>query len=385
MLTCRRADFTLPEGLHYLNCAYMSPLSRRVEEAGVTGMARKRDPAGIRSDDFFRDCDALRALFARLVHAPDSQRVAIVPSVSYGIGVVARNETARTGQNIVVSAEQFPSNVYPWRVLCAERCLELRTVAAPEVGEGRGEEWNARLLEAIDGDTAIVALPHHHWTDGTRFDLQAIGTRARDVGAALVIDGTQTLGAAPFDVAAIRPDALVCAAYKWLLGPYSIGLAYYGPRYDGGRPLEEAWLAKPASEDFRRIAEYRDDYRPAALRYDVGERSDFIRVPMLIAAIGQLLEWGIASIRNYCARLVHEMVEGVRDLDVWVEEAVWRAPHLFGLRLPPGVDLGRLQSAFAARRVYVSLRASAVRISPNVYNDPRDGEALCDALRDALD
>ena len=57
------------------------------------------------------------------------------------------------------------------------------------------------MLEAIDARTAIVALGHVHWTDGTQFDLEAIGARAREVGAALVVDGTQSVGAMPFDVA----------------------------------------------------------------------------------------------------------------------------------------------------------------------------------------
>ena len=51
---------------------------------------------------------------------------------------------------------------------------------------------------------------------------------------ALVVDGTQSVGALPFDVGQIQPDALICATYKWLLGPYSLGLSYFGPRFDEG-------------------------------------------------------------------------------------------------------------------------------------------------------
>ena len=66
------------------------------------------------------------------------------------------------------------------------------------------------------------------------------------------------VGALPFDVREIQPDALVCAGYKWLLGPYSIGVAYFGPRYDGGEPIEENWIARRGSEDFQRLVDYQD-------------------------------------------------------------------------------------------------------------------------------
>ena len=107
--------FSLPEDLHYLNCAYMSPTPKRVAEAGASGIALKSVPSQIKSQDFFTNSDRVRELFARLVNVADPQRVAIIPAASYGIAVVARNTPLARGQNIVVAHEQFPSNVYAWR------------------------------------------------------------------------------------------------------------------------------------------------------------------------------------------------------------------------------------------------------------------------------
>jgi selenocysteine lyase/cysteine desulfurase len=239
----------------------------------------------------------VRALFARMVGVSNASRIAIVPAVSYGLAAAARNLPIGRGRNVVVSEEQFPSNVHVWRSACRRGGAELRVIAPPVDGAGRGEAWNTAVLEAIDVATAVVALPHLHWTDGTRFDLQRIGERAREVGAALVVDGTQSVGALPFDVAQIRPDALVCAGYKWLLGPYSLGVAYYGPRFDEGEPLEETWIGRAGSEDFRSLVLYRDDYRPGAARYDVGEPSNFALMPMLETALGLVLEWGWQHLR----------------------------------------------------------------------------------------
>src|SRR4051812_20532916 len=169
MLTCQRDLVHLPEGLHYLNCAYMGPLLKSVEAAGIAALRQRHDPTAIRAEDFFSDSDRARGLFARLVSCEPS-RVALVPSVSYAMATAARNLQLRAGQNVVVAAAQFPSNVYGWRRACAESGAALRAVAPPAGDEGRGEGWNQRLLEAIDRQTALVALGNVHWADGTRFD-----------------------------------------------------------------------------------------------------------------------------------------------------------------------------------------------------------------------
>jgi selenocysteine lyase/cysteine desulfurase len=378
MLTCQKSAFQLPAEQHYLNCAYMSPMPRAVEEAGIEGIRRKRNPALIAPADFFTEADRARALFGRLIGA-DGTRVAIVPAVSYGMALVARNIPLARDQNVVVAREQFPSNVHVWRAACRAAGAELRTVEAPD-SRARGQAWNERLAGAIDSATAVVALPHVHWTDGTIFDLVALGARARGVGAALVVDGTQSVGAMHFDTADVRPDAVVVAAYKWLLGPYSIGLAYLGPRFDSGAPLEETWLGRAGSEDFGGLVDYRDEYQPGAARFDVGQRSNFALLPMLIAALEQLLAWDVRAISTYCATLTASLIADAREQGYAMEDDEWRAPHLFGLRPPAGVALSDLHARLAARKVIVSLRGSALRISPHVYNDDEDISALRAAL-----
>ena len=380
MLSCQKSRFSLPDDEHYLNCAYMSPISIAVETAGMTGVARKRVPSRITASDFFTESDRARGLFARLINAPDPSRIAIIPAASYGLAIAARNLPAAAGQNIVVTDEQFPANVHVWRRLSRDRGVAVRVVAPPDVVDGRGHGWNTRLLEAIDSGTAIVALGHVHWTDGTKFDLETIGRRAREVGAALVVDGTQSVGALPFDVQTIQPDALVCATYKWLMGPYAMGFAYLGPRFDGGEPLEETWIGRAGSENFKDLVNYRDDYQPGAIRYDMGERANIALMPMAVAALEQVLEWQPARVQAYCTALTADLVDRVRARGYTVEAPDYRGAHLFGLRAPAGTDIAAVGERLRQRKVFVSLRGSALRVAPHVYNDARDLDALIDAL-----
>ena len=382
-LDCRAEAFSLPDDLHYLNCAYMSPLARAVEEAGLEGFRRLRNPTRIEPSDFFEESDELRRAFAELVRADEPGRVAIVPSVSYGVAVAARNLEVEAGQNLVMAEDQFPSNVYAWRRLADDRGLEVRTVGPGDAdgGAGRGERWNARLLEAVDGATAAVALPHVHWTDGTRFDLEAVGRRCREVGAALVVDGTQSVGALPFDAGSVRPDALICAGYKWMLGPYSIGAAWLGPRFDDAVPLEETWLGRKGSEDFGGLVDYEEEYQPGAARHDMGERSNPVTVPMQTAGLRLLLDWGVARVQEYCRRLTRPLTREASALGMSVEDEEWRASHLFGLRLPEEARPEELAAHLKREDVVVSVRGDALRVSPHLYNDADDVEALLAVLR----
>lgn len=90
-LACQKDEFSLPPTAHYLNCATRSPLSRTVAQAGHDAIDQQRNPFGLHPDAFFSGAERVRTLFSELVNNNDPERIAIIPSVAYGMGVVARN------------------------------------------------------------------------------------------------------------------------------------------------------------------------------------------------------------------------------------------------------------------------------------------------------
>lgn len=388
MIACQKELFSLPDDLTYLNCAYMSPLLKSLESIGYDSILKKRDPTKITPADFFQPVTELRQLFATLIQTPEWQRIAIVPSASYGLANVALNIPIKKGQNIVVASEQFPSNIYIWQRLAEQNQAEVKMVAPGDYLEenldSRAESWNESILNAIDENTKIVAISNTHWADGTLFDLMTIRALTRQVGALLIIDATQSLGALPLNISTLQPDALVCAGYKWLMGPYAIGMAYMGTAFDNGLPMEENWINKIGSENFQGLVDYKADYQPGAARYSVGEQSNFILVPMMTAALRQILEWGVDNIQEYCKAISAPFATAIRNLELSIETEQWRCGHLFGVRLPQSADWGKLQSALQENKVYISLRGNAVRIAPHLYNTQQDFEKLLDCIKKAL-
>lgn len=390
LLNSQKDLFTLPEGVHYLNCATRAPLSRTVEQAGYDAIRRETNPFGLRPDDFFSGAVRVRELFSELIHNPDPDRIAVIPSVSYGMAVVARNlpnkPGIKSGQTIVLVGAEFPSDVYAWDSVSAALGLQIRTVDMPQEFP-KGASWNEQILDAIGPDTALVVVPPVHWMYGIRFDLEAIGQRAREVGAWLAIDGTQAVGALPFNVEAIQPDALICAGYKWLMGPYSMGLAYYGPAFDEGSPLEESWMNRLDSNLFHRLTDYQPAYRPKAYRYNVGEHTHFVQMPMLEAALTQLLNWTPERIQAYDEELMKDAWSALEQLGCQIEpinDSKGRSSHLVGLWLPDHADPMAVQQALQARKVSVSARARVLRIAPHLYNTSADVDALVGVLTEVL-
>ena len=379
MLPSQRPLFDLTDDVAYLNGAYMSPQLKSVEAAGLIALRRKGRPYEIQLDDFFEPVQALRRAYAKLINCPEPGRIALIPSVSYGMAAVANNLKLKEGDNIVITQEQFPSNYYAWERVAHESGAHIRIVNPPDEFP-RAAAWNQAILDAIDERTAMVSLAHVHWADGTLFDLLAIRQRATEVGALLVIDGTQSVGGLPFDIQEIKPDALICAAYKWLMGPYTTGLAYYGPAFDDGIPVEENWINRLDSHDFRNLANYQPQYQPLAARYNMGEQSNFVFVPMLETAIQQLLAWGVPNIQDYAQALMREPLQQLEQLGCYVEPEAERAHHLVGIRLPKDVDMDRFRQQLQEEKVHVSIRGNAVRVSCHLYNEGWEAERLVSAV-----
>ena len=374
MLANQKEKFRLPETVTYLNGAFMSPLLRSVEKIGHEAVSQKCMPFEIIAEDFFIGTENLRKVFAEFIEAPDFQNTAIIPSVSYGIATVANNVKMNPGDEIIIVEGQFPSNVYAWQKLAAKNNANVKVIGPPDTFQNRGKIWNEKILDAITKKTALIAIGPVHWADGTIFNLKAIRKKTRLFDALLIIDGAQSIGALPFSVKDIQPDALITVGYKWLLGPYGLGMAYYSDEFNDGEPIENNWINRFNSEDFTQLVNYQNDYQPKAGRYNMGECSSFNLVPMLTKSIQQLNEWKPENIQDYCENISKKAIDELRNLGCFIEDEAYRANHLFGIYLQKNINLDKLKAKFQDINIYVSYRGDAIRVSPNVYNSESDFE-----------
>ena len=365
--------FDVPPEIAYFNTANLAPQLRSVRAAGERALGRRARPWTISESDWFADVETLRAQFARLVGA-DADGIALVPATSYGFAVASRALGLAPGRRVMVLAEEYPSGVYTWRAATRRAGAELLTVERES-----GQTWTDAVLARLDERVAVVSVPHVHWTDGALVDLEQVGAAARAAGARLVIDGSQSIGAMPLDVSALRPDFVVTVGYKWLLGPFGLGYLYVAEEHRDCEPLEENWILRAGSEDFARLVDYRDEYQPGARRFDVGERTNFELTPMAVAALGQLEEWRVERVADALDRITAEMARRAEDIGLDPLPRAQRGPHLLGVQLPDGVR-ERVLPALVAEKCFAAVRGRALRLAPHLHVTEHDIERLFSAL-----
>lgn len=385
MLSNQKHLFDIPENITYLNIAAQSPVFKSIYQAGLEGLNQKRLPHTIGLADYFEPVKELKQLFAQLIDAEDYNRIATIPSVSYGMATVANNIKLKEGDEILIIDQQFPSNYYAWKKLADNNRASIKVITYPKDSNNAVRQWNEDILSAITSKTAFVAMGNIHWSNGSLFNLKAIREKTKTHNALLIIDGSQTIGAFPFSVKDIQPDALICAGYKWLFGPYGCAYAYFGSYFDNGNPIEENWSNRLGSENFAELTNYQSEYKPLANRYCVGESGSFIYVKMQIAALQQVLEWTPSAIQDYCKMISADAVVQLRKLGCNIEDDTYRTHHLFGIELPEKLNLEAFKKELALHNVYVSFRGNYIRISCHLYNTSEDFMPLIECLSKHLE
>jgi selenocysteine lyase/cysteine desulfurase len=374
ILTSMRHLFEMSEDITYLNTAFISPQMIQVKEAIEAGNDRKSKPWLMKPDAFFSDSEELRALFAQLINA-DSDGVAIIPAVSYGMATIAKL-LPWNNSDVLVLEDQFPSNYYPWVELVQNKGGEIITVSRPV-----DLNWTASIITTIESSPKLklVALPHVHWTDGSKIDLEAIGRVCRDNGIYLVVDGTQSVGAIPFDVEKIKPDFLVVSTYKWMLGPYSIALLWAAPHLRDGTPLECSWLNRSGCENLANLTQYTPNLTQGARRYDMGQRANFALLPGTICALKQLLAWGVDNIHDTLKHHIQIIKQEAQGLGFVVPADSFNGGNFIGLKHPDGIP-GHWGERLAKENIYVSMRGSSLRIAPYLFTEQHDLDKLFNHL-----
>ena len=374
MISSQKHLFDIPDEVAYLNTAYMSPLMHSVVAAIDEGVRLQARPWKLTVDHFFNDVKTAKRLFGKLVNAPQD-RIAVTPSASYGLSTAANNLSLTEGQRIIALKYQFPSHTYPWK----RKARETGGVFV-EINVPYGEAATPALLEAIDERAAIVAVPNLLWTTGAFVDLIAMRQRCDEVGAALVLDLTQSAGALVTDFKKIRPDFAAVANYKWMLCPYSTGFLYVDPAYFDGQPLEEGWVTRQGGRNFANLTENPEAFEAGAVRYDMGERSNFALLPGVNEALRQLLNWGVASIETTLAARNADLCQRLETIGLKTIVAENRGAHFIGAQLPAGTRDDLLME-LAKEKVYLSERGGSLRITPHLWNDDQDFYRLIDNLR----
>ncbi|NNJ24630.1 aminotransferase class V-fold PLP-dependent enzyme [Alienimonas chondri] len=230
-----RAQMPVTERYAYFDHAAVAPLPAPAAAAMAEYAADFRDHGDVHWPKWRGRVEVVRRRFAELLNARQEE-IAVIRSTTEAIGLVAEGIDWREGDNVVVPACEFPSNLLPWRNL-ASRGVEVREVAA------ENEQLDpAKVRDACDARTRVVAASWVAYATGWRNDPADLCQIAHDAGALFLLDAIQGLGVLPLDVGAVPIDFVCADGHKWLLGPEGAGVLYVRQeRLSELRPLLVGW------------------------------------------------------------------------------------------------------------------------------------------------
>ena len=367
----RRRDFSLDDGIVYLNCANLGPIPRVAVEATRRALDLKTNPHLIDDRSFYAVPDDFRRAVAQLVGAAPSD-IAVTDSTTFGIMLVVNGLDWQAGDQVAITARNFPANRFPWQ------WLERRGVEVVEVPDDPEIPEVERFAAALTPRTRVVSLEWVSYRTGLRRDLAGVGALCRERGVLFVVDGTQGVGGLHFDLAATPCDLLVCSSYKWLLGPVGVGFAYVPPATaERLVPYNVNWFRVAGAEDFSRLAECELELVPGASRFDKNAPASFIDLAGAIASADYLAEVTPRAVEEHVRGLLDRLVEGLpagyRALGSLQPER--RSNILCFAAATPEGTRGAYERLRAAG-VIVSLRDGAIRVSPGIYNNEEEIERV---------
>lgn len=370
-----RAEMPVASRWVYLDHAAVAPLPRPTAAAMRAWIDQASESGDTVWPAWQQNLNTLRQLVADLIHA-DPDELALVANTTTGVNLVAEGFPWREGDNVVLLANEFPSNQYPW-LNQQRRGVEVRRV---EVESGRVDL--ERIAAQVDGRTRIVALSWVGYASGYRIDVAEVAALAHRHGALLFLDAIQGLGIFPLDVRAAGVDFLAADGHKWMLGPEGAGISYIRRELlDLLAPLGVGWNSVQQAHDFQRIAL---ELRPTAQRYEGGSHN-MIGLWGLAASLSFLTSYGVSVTRSEVAERIGELVGLAADLLLNIGArpiGPWEPPHGAGILSfeLPGVDLRQVRRQCEQRGVVLSVRGGHLRISPHAYNNREDLERLVAAL-----
>lgn len=366
-----RAQFPILKEWTFFNHAAVAPLCQRACERIEAWMADMRDNGGVHEDDWFNRIEDIRAAAARMIRARPAE-IAFLKNTTDGIATVAEGFPWKEGDNVVLPAGEYPSNVYPWMNL-ASRGVEVRTVPTRRMRIEIDD-----IAAAMDARTRLVSLSYVQFATGFRSDLAKIGDLCRQRGVDFFVDAIQGLGVMPIDVEAMQIDYLSADGHKWLCGPEGASIFFIREsKLEKIRATCVGWKSVINWSDFSTI-----DFRlqPRAARHEGGSYN----TPGVVALGGCLdlfEEIGFEHIHHRLRLVTDELIEKLEGIGAEIAsprtESEWSGIVSFTL---PGKEPTSTVRRCKKERVVLSARDGRFRASPHFYNNSEDIDRVIAAL-----
>ncbi|WP_373048390.1 aminotransferase class V-fold PLP-dependent enzyme [Vulgatibacter sp.] len=365
-LAALRAEFPILERTVYLNSNSTGAFPRGMDAVLARYAETLRDWRDEHWEGWWRELQRYHAGLEELLGAAPGT-VVTDGSVSTLLGRVASCFSYEGARRRVITTDlEFPTVPFIWESF-------RRYGAEPEV-VATGEEPEAAIEAVLDERVLAVCVTHASFRTGRLLDLRRIVRAARRVGALVIVDAYQTVGALPVDVRDLQPDFLLGGAHKWLCGAVESAFLYVRPELlPTLEPAATGWMAGSDPFSF----ETPRGRAPSALRFAAGTPAV---LPAMLSRVGLDLvrSAGSEAIRDHSLRLTGRILEWADAAGI--ESPTPRAPAQRGGIVALHFAGDRQAAAALVREGFVCSWRGALRVAPHFYNTAEEVERFLAAL-----
>lgn len=363
------------EDATYLNLAGQSPMPRVAVRAVEAALEAKKFPHHKSDSTFYEVPNRIRAGLARLIGA-QVEEIALTSGASSGLSAVAHGLRWQPGDEVITAKGEFPLQYTGWKPMQEREDIRLKVVAP----QGRFMSADD-LIAALTPRTRLVSVSMVRYDDGSLLAAPRLATACHAQGALLLLDVSQCCGALPLDVNRLGADFLVCAGYKWLLGPFGTGFFWIKRAHLlSVRPAPFYWMAVEGSDNFAALNF--EDTQPSvsAKRWDAPEWASYFNLNLaaMDASVDFVLRMGPECVSAHNRRLIEFLFARLPK-----DRCVVASPADADQRGPYGCFAARsrektveLYQHLRKENIIVSLREGNIRVSPHLYNTERDIDRL---------
>lgn len=314
--------------------------------------------------------------------------LAFVKNTGVGLSIASRMIDWQPGDEIILPAGEFPSNIYPWLSL-EELGVKVRWIE-PVSKHPIPQVTRQTVLPYITEKTRALSVSFVQFDDGARRDMCELSSLCKEHGIAFVVDAIQGLGALPFSLDDFEADFVCAGSQKWLLSPPGAGLLYVNPRYLGEASCKVPNLGWLSLEDPFNTApgSYSDSLKrvlPNAKRFEEGT-PNFPVIAALGSSIDIILDQGIESISARIKSLTDYLIRKLEELDCRIvsprSDSSWSGIVSF---LHPRLDSVEVEKQFTEEKIITTVRNGWVRVALDFFNDEEELDKLVASLKSQLD
>jgi selenocysteine lyase/cysteine desulfurase len=367
-----RAQFLMPPGFAVLNAANLCPSPARVIDVTTDGTRSvERDPSPQNRQRTRQGREAARRRIAEALRVTPEE-IVITRNTSEANNFVSSGVDLKAGDEVLILADNHPSNHTAWREKAKRFGFTVRTVdvVSPHPGP---EFYVDAFTRAMRPATRVVALTHVTASVGDVMPAREICRAARERGILSLVDGAQSFGVLDVDLSEMQPDFYTGSAHKWPCGPKETGVLYVNARSHGKIAPSVVSLYPGEVGISRTLEAFGQRDEPAIMGF--GDALAFQ------ATIGR------KAIEDRARDLTAMLIEGLEQIDgvkVWTHPAPERSAAIVSFQ-PAGLDVRKLHDAlYQNDRVVCATRGGSdrpgLRFSPHVFNTQPEVERAIAAI-----